>query len=188
MDLRTLVILLLLLWLPLASAAESAQAPASAPPPLFSDAEWNRTQAQATPQNGAPPSTASVAGRAAFGLLFSVGAIIAVAVLLAFAAKRWGIRRALPGRGRHLEVIETVPLSFKRSLILVRISDQLLVIGQGEHELHQIAQLPASVLDSPPARDAVNAPAAAAEPPPPTPVAPGGDFAATLARLAGRRT
>jgi flagellar biogenesis protein FliO len=184
MDLRTLLIPLLLLWLPLASAAESAQAPAGAPPPLFSDAEWNRTQAQAAAPNGAPPSTASVAGRAAFGLVFSVGAILGVAALLAFAAKRWGVRRALPGRGRHLEVIETVPLAFKRSLVLVRISDQLLVIGQGEHELHHIAQLPASVLDAPSAHLAGRAPAPVAAPPP---ASPGGDFAATLARLAGRR-
>ncbi len=183
MDLRPLLIVLLLLWLPLAGAAESAQTPAGAPPPLFSDAEWNRTQAQGANPNGAPPSTANVAGRAVFGLLLSVGAILAVAALLAVAAKRWGIRRALPGRGRHLEVIETVPLAFKRALILVRIGDQLLVIGQGEHELHQIAQLPASMLDAAGARDPARAQPPAAQPPP----APaGGDFAATLARLAGR--
>jgi flagellar biosynthetic protein FliO len=187
MDLRALLIPLLLLLLPWASAAESAQGAAAAPPPLFSDAEWNRTQAQSTAPNGAPPSSASVAGKAAFGLVTSIGAILAVAAALAYAAKRWGIRRALPGRGRHLEVVETVPLSFKRALVLVRIGDQLLVIGQGEHELHHIAQLPASLLDAPVARAAIHDPVAppAAQPPA---AAPGADFAATLARLIGKRS
>ena len=117
------------------------------------------------------------------GLLVSVGLIVAVALVLAYAAKRWGGRRIMPGKGRHLVLIETVPLAFKRSVSLVRIGDQILVIGQGEHELHQLAILPASTLDLQ-SRAADQDPAAASD-------LPGSEsnsaFASMLARLIGKK-
>jgi flagellar biosynthetic protein FliO len=146
---------------------------------LFTDAEWTHVQAQG--QQTGQVSSSGIAGRAIIGLLVSVVLIIAVAALLAYAVKRWGGRRTLPGRGRHLEVIETVPLSFKRSLSLVRIGDQLLVVGQGDHELHHLALLPASVLGQP------AAPVPPAQPTDPAASSSSPAFAATLANLMGKR-
>ena len=148
---------------------------------LFSDAEWTHVQNQVQPSG--QTTSSGVAGRAIMGLLVSVGLIVAVALVLAYAAKRWGGRRIMPGKGRHLVLIETVPLAFKRSVSLVRIGDQILVIGQGEHELHQLAILPASTLDLQ-SRAADQDPAAASD-------LPGSEsnsaFASMLARLIGKK-
>ena len=116
--------------------------PVAASVTVFSDAEWNSSR----PADAAAPSSGAVLGRAAFGLGISLTVIIALAVGLGLVVKKLGKRRLLPGRGRHLEVIETVPLGFKRAVSLIRLGDQVLVVGQGEHELHHLATLPASVL------------------------------------------
>jgi flagellar biosynthetic protein FliO len=126
-----------------------------------------------------------VVGKAATGLVLSLLAIIAVAGGLAWAARKFGMKRVLPGRGRHLTVIETVPLGFKRSVSLVRIGDQVLVVGQGEHDLSHLATLPASVLDGP---TPTSAPTATPAPEPSVPTTPPPSaFRALLDNLTGRR-
>lgn len=132
-----LALLLLLPWPLIGGDAPGAKPEA----PLFSDAEWSA-------QKSAPGIEAASLGRAAIGLIGSLVVIVGGAAGLAWALKRFNVRKVLPGRGRHLEVIETVPLGFKRAVSLVRIGEHLLVIGQGEHELHHLATLPASALNS----------------------------------------
>lgn len=186
-----LLLLILLMPLPLMPAeAPVTPAPAQAPAvpptpvkPVFSDAEWQRTQGGAA---AAPSDGSGVVGKAAVGLLLSLLAIAVVAAGLAYLARKFGMRRVLPGRGRHLTVIETVPLGFKRSVSLVRIGDHVLVVGQGEHDLSHLATLPASVLDEQPAKptptETVAAPiiSTPATPPPSA-------FRAVLDNLTGRR-
>ena len=204
---RLLLLLIIVLPLPLqpveapapAAPAPAASQPAASQPaasqpaamvqpagsansaPLFTDAEWQRGQsggAATTPEGG-------VVGKAAVGLLLSLVAIAVVAAGLAYALRKLGMRRVLPGRGRHLTVIETVPLGFKRSVSLLRIGDHVLVVGQGEHDLSHLATLPASVLDAqvpkPTALELVDA----ATPAPTTP--PASAFRAVLETFTGRR-
>jgi flagellar biogenesis protein FliO len=135
-----LAALILLLPVPLGTAGEAA-----VPAPMFSDAEWNRSR----PAEPLSSSGGAVIGRAALGLGISLTVIVGLAIGLGVAVKKLGRRRLLPGRGRHLDVIETVPLGFKRAISLIRLGDQVLVVGQGEHELHHLATLPASVLGAP---------------------------------------
>jgi flagellar biosynthetic protein FliO len=193
MPVRFLLAILLVLPLPLvpaeAPAPASGQPPVATPAPatqsapIFSDAEWQRAQGGSAP---AAPGE-GVVGKAALGLVISLVAIALVAGGLAYALRRFGMRRVLPGRGRHLTVIETVPLGFKRSISLLRIGDQLLVVGQGEHDLNHLATLPASVLD--PAAPAPTGDAGApAAPAAPTPAAPPSAFRAVLDSLSGRRS
>jgi flagellar biogenesis protein FliO len=167
---------------PDAAKPDAAKATSKPEAPVFSDAEWNRSQTQGPGQ----ASPASVTGRAAVGLLVSVGAIVALAVVLGLVVKRLGVKRMLPGKGRHLEVIETVPIGFKRAVSLLRLGDQILVVGQGEHELQHLATLPASVLG-----DAAKpaSPAAAPAPTGDAPPAPGQltAFRATLEQVIGKR-
>ncbi len=191
-----LLLLILLLPLPLIPAEAPSAVPAAptvptatqpaapAPAPVFSDAEWQRSQSGPA---AAPPEGSGVVGKAAVGLLVSLMAIAVVAAGLAYAARKFGMRRVLPGRGRHLTVIETVPLGFKRSVSLLRIGDQVLVVGQGEHDLSHLATLPASILDEPSSRP-VPVEAQAVHPPPaPTTPPPSSAFRAVLDSLSGRR-
>ncbi|MEM1415752.1 MAG: flagellar biosynthetic protein FliO [Myxococcota bacterium] len=62
--------------------------------------------------------------------LLSLGAVC----LLAWVLLRWGARYRLGvgGRGRHLEVIERVPLDARRALVLVRVGESVLLLGVGE--------------------------------------------------------
>lgn len=62
--------------------------------------------------------------------LISLGAVC----LLAWVLLRWAGRLQLgtAGRGRHLEVVERVPLDARRSLVLVRVGESVLLLGVGE--------------------------------------------------------
>ena len=154
----------------------SSAAPAA---PLFSDAEWQHGQGATQPQSGG-----GVVAKAGFGLLLSLVAIAIIAGVLAVVLRKLGMRRVLPGRGRHLTVIETVPLGFKRSVSLLRIGDQILVVGQGEHDLSHLATLPASILNEPTPKTVepvVDAPIVGQPPP------PASGFRAVLDAIAGRR-
>lgn len=137
--------------------------------PVFTDQEWTASQ-PAVRQAPEAPGWGAIGGLAG-GLL----AVVALAVALGWAAKRLNARRLLGGRGRHMEVVETVTVGPRRSLALVRLGGQWLVVGLGEKELCCIATMPA-----PP--DA--APVSEAQPAPATP-APPSPFAGELARLMG---
>ncbi len=110
--------------------------------PIFTDSEWQRQQ----PTSTTPTTGGAAIGQAAIGLLVSLVIIAGLAWAWAWASKRFGMRRVMPGRGQHLQVVETVPLGFKRAICLVRIHDQVIVVGQGEHELCHLATFSASVL------------------------------------------
>ena len=158
-------------------APSSSTTPAA---PLFSDAEWQHSQAGATQ----PQSGSGVVAKAGLGLLLSLVAIAIIAGVLAIVLRKLGMRRVLPGRGRHLTVIETVPLGFKRSVSLLRIGDQVLVVGQGEHDLSHLATLPASILNEPTPKTVepvIDAPIVGQPPP------PAAGFRAVLDAIAGRR-
>lgn len=130
--------------------------------PLFTDQEWSAAQPQSQPQAAQAPGWGAIASLGG-GLLL----VVAVAVALGWAAKRLNARRLLGGRGRVMELVETIQLGPRRQLALVSINGQWLVVGLGEKELSCIATMPAA---SP----------AAAVPAPPAPPSP---FAAELARL-----
>jgi flagellar biosynthetic protein FliO len=106
--------------------------------PVFSDTEWSAAQAPAARPAAETPGWGTVASMG-LGLL----AVIGLAVGLGYAAKRLGARRLLGGRGRNLELLETIQLGPRRSLALVRLGGQWLVVGMGEKELSHIATLPA---------------------------------------------
>lgn len=163
---------------PVAWAQEAA--PVSAPAAqtgkdLISDAEWNRSAPGVT---AAPASTPN-AGRSLASVGVSLLAVVALAIGLGYLAKRLGVRRLVQGRGRHLEVIESIPIAPKRSVALVRIGEHVVLVGIGEHELSTLATLPASVLAErlPP----VDPNASAALPP----AAPSG-FQQVLSKLTGK--
>jgi flagellar biosynthetic protein FliO len=173
-----LMMLLVLLTTTLAFGEEPANAPVVAADPaqgsLLTDAEWNHSSAtvQKTSEPGSP-------GMAVVKLMAALAVVLAIAVTAALVLKKVGVRRIMPGKGRHLEVIETVPLAFKRSVSLVRLGDQVLVIGNGEHELTHLATMPASVITS------VESAAKAAVEPASAPADQG--FRATLDNLLGKR-
>lgn len=114
--------------------------------PVFSDQEWAATQqqTQAARPAGAAPGWGAVGGMA-LGLVLVVG----LAVGLGYAAKRLNARRLLGGRGRNLELIETIQVGPRRTLALVRCGGQWLVVGLGEKELSHIATMPAPAEQAP---------------------------------------
>ncbi len=122
----------------LAAAAIAGEAP------IFSDQEWAATQPVAVQPVGTAPGWGTLAGMA-FGLL----AVVGVAIALGYAAKRLNARRMLGGRGRNLELLETIQIGPRRQLALVRLGAQWLVVGLGEKELTHIATMPAPAEQAP---------------------------------------
>lgn len=112
--------------------------------PVFSDTEWAATQTPVARPAAETPGWGTVASMG-FGLL----AVIGLAIALGYAAKRMGARRLLGGRGRNLELLETIQIGPRRSLALVRLGGQWLVVGMGEKELSHIATLPAPAEQAP---------------------------------------
>jgi len=114
---------------------------AAADTPVFTDQEWTAAQSSSVAQPAAAakaPGWGTVGGMG-LGLLVVIG----LAVGLGYAAKRLNARRLLGGRGRNLELIETIQVGPRRSLALVRLGGQWLVVGLGEKEMTHIATMPA---------------------------------------------
>ncbi len=77
-------------------------------------------------------------GAALLRVLFTLAALCAGAWCVARAASRKGLGRA---KGRHLELIERVPLDGRQTLYLVRVAGKLLLVGGGDAGLSTLATL-----------------------------------------------
>ncbi len=97
--------------------------------------------------------------------LITLVAVIALAVLVLYGARRVGIGRP----GGPIELVGRLPLDGRRAVYLVRVGPQVYVLGASEAGLTKLGESPASDLDLPP-------------PPPPG----SGGFPDVLARALGR--
>lgn len=147
-----------------ATTLESAPAMTSVPAPaepFMPDSVW---APQPTAARGQPVEVGTAAGRMAVTLvLVLVGAGVALWALRAW-LRRVGI--AAGGPARRLQLLETLPLGNRRSLALVRIGRQVLVIGHGEGGVSHVAtvqdEIPTPAVPGPLVPEAV--PAAPAVP------------------------
>lgn len=183
------------LWLPAALLSLFAtflpatdQPAATTPEPFISDTDWQR---------GAVPAAERTAGEAtAVEALVRLAGALAVIAALAVGAG-YILRRAARGRlqpartGKHLQLVETVPLGIKRSVAVMRLGGHLILVGQHEQGLVGLGVVSADGVDFAAPVVSTVAPAgvpAGADPvaPPSTPVAPS-PFSALIDRLAGPR-
>jgi flagellar biosynthetic protein FliO len=116
-----------------------------------------------TADTGPDTATATTAGspvdhliQLVLGLLLIMGLIAACAVALR-AWQRGGLRK-MAGR-RHMEVVESLIVGPKRSVVLVRVGGRALVLGCGE-EVRLLESMPAEALE----RRAADADLAAGDP------------------------
>lgn len=125
-------LLLLALW----SSAMAAETP------FISDADWDRGAAVAGTRDQAAPAAVEGSAKPIVALVVGLGFLIAITVggvlLVRFAARR----RVGSGPARHLQMIESLPLGLKRSLHLVRLGDQVLVVGSHEQGLTAVTSVP----------------------------------------------
>jgi flagellar biogenesis protein FliO len=179
---RRLFVLLLLVAL-----AGGADAPPISVPvtqPFMSDSDWNHSAAVQPADAGAKTATP---GKAMLQTMAALAVVLALAVGGALFVKKFGVRRIMPNKGTYLEVVESVAVGFKRSVLVLRINDQIIVVGQGEHELNQLGMFPASTLT--PLAKTPSAPAQVidvAAPPAPANIADQG-FRAKLNAMLGKR-
>ncbi|MBA3846544.1 MAG: FliO/MopB family protein [Planctomycetes bacterium] len=175
------MMILLLLVPTLLCSGEAVVESAPADPTLFTDQEW------AGSERVKPAGDASVGG-AVVQLAVALTVVLGIALVAGWALKRVNLRRFAAARGTNVRLIETVSIGHRRAISLVRIGDQVLVVGQGEHELCHLATLPASVPTEQPA--AMAAPAEVKTPSVRTEVPTlrqPNAFAAVLDRFTGKR-
>jgi flagellar biosynthetic protein FliO len=134
------------------------------------------------------PPLSEVAGASILGIVVSLLVVLVLVVALAWVVKRLGMRGLMPNRGSHLEVLDRLPLAFKRQAVLLKVGNQAVLVGLGEHEVVHLATVALASVEEP-----VTAPREAG--PPPTQDAASGaavgasPFAKLLAaRLPRRRT
>jgi len=165
-------------------AGAPAPAPVNAPEPAPEPGLSSDTSTSPSPARASPGS-----GRAGAALTLprgglDAGALAAPIVLLAgLAAAALVLRRRRHPAGRRVEVLETTSLGPKRSLVLARLGDELLLLGASEAGIHLLHTRPAGApakelapaLDAPdlapdlaPELTPAHARAAAAREPPPT--------------------
>ena len=101
--------------------------------------EWGG-EVNKTPKTSEPQSINIVSAMTQMflGLMF----VIAIMVGAAWAYRRWGRRLVHQQMGRqHMELIESMSIGVKRQVTLVRVADQVLVLGQGEHEISTLSSM-----------------------------------------------
>ena len=111
-----------------------AEPAGSASAPFFTDAEWQKAP-------GAP-ATPGAATPALVTVLLSLAAVAGLAVALGWAARRFGLRKLIPGAGGHLEVVDRLALGRRRALLLVRCGDRLFLVGDSDQGLHGCGEMP----------------------------------------------
>jgi flagellar protein FliO/FliZ len=168
--------------MPIAAAEEAARSAAGdlAATPFISDAEWERPRAVPVAQEG---PVRAPAGKAMVAMTVSLALVLGLAVGAVFILRRLANRRGGPSAGRHLQLVETVHLGVKRSVSVLRIGDQVVLVGQSEQGMSGLGTLPASVLAAAPAPPAGAPPALEIIAPAPGP----SPFAAMLDALTGKR-
>lgn len=93
----------------------------------------------------AAPTTQGSLDGAAWRLALALTGFLLAAGGAVVVVRRLGWHRRLPGRVQHLQLIESLPIGPRRAISLLRIGDQVLVVGQTDHgitHLATLAQLP----------------------------------------------
>ena len=136
----------LLVLLMASSVAWTAEAtlPSTEPAaqPFISDADWNRSRAVPATGTQAP----APAGKAVAAMAISLAVVLALAIGSVFLLRRVSQRRGGPTTGRHLELVETVHLGVKRSVVVLRLGEHVVLVGQSEQGLSGLGTFPASAL------------------------------------------
>jgi hypothetical protein len=86
------------------------------------------------------PSVGSALGDYLIQSVLVLAAIVGLGALVLFGARRTGRGRALGG----VEVLARLPLEARRSVYVVRVLDQVLIIGSSEAGLVKLGELPES--------------------------------------------
>ena len=110
---------------------------------VFTDAQWAATSSSTA--KAAP--TGELVGSSLVSIGVSLAVVVALALVLGWLVKRLGVKRLVQAKGRHLEVIDSVGVAYKRQVALLRIGNQAVLIGMGEHEMTHLATMPLSALD-----------------------------------------
>lgn len=71
------------------------------------------------------------------------GVFLPALALAVLAALAWFLSRRKRQAGGRLEVLESTSLGFKRSIVLVRVQDEILVVGSSEAGLSLLSRRPA---------------------------------------------
>jgi flagellar protein FliO/FliZ len=74
--------------------------------------------------------------------LVALTAVVALSVLVLYGARRLGVGRPVG----PIELLGRLPLEARRSIYLVRVVDQVLIIGASEAGLRKLGELPRSAL------------------------------------------
>jgi flagellar protein FliO/FliZ len=133
------------LWLAIA-AAQLAAAPAALAVSDRDLAHLSTTQASGSGVHGVSFGVGGGLGRAVLGLVLVVGAILVVSRLLKASQKRrFGLGG---GPSSALEVLSTTPLGPNRNLHLLRIGQEVLLIGAAEGGISRLRTFdPAEAID-----------------------------------------
>lgn len=114
--------------------------------PFLSDVEWDNSATVAGTRDATSADVTPSTGRAAVALVMGVGVLLVI-VVGGICIIRLATRRQARGPvARHLQLIESLSLGGRRSLHLIRLGDQVLVLGQHEQGLTAVTSIPVTQL------------------------------------------
>ena len=112
--------------------ADGGGAATVTPEPSLDYTQFLADESQASPE----PSLTSVL----VGVLWKLGVVVLLAYGALWLIKRFSVRRVVSG-GQQLQVLETVGLGANRSLHLVRVGPQVLLLGATQQEVRTLGDV-----------------------------------------------
>ncbi|MHB0878686.1 MAG: flagellar biosynthetic protein FliO [Anaerolineae bacterium] len=135
-----LLLLALAPFLPVQVAcAQGGETATATPEPSLDYAQFLAGESEVAPE----PSLTSVL----LGVVWKLGLVVLLAYGALWAVKRFSVRRVISG-GQQMQVVETVGLGQNRSLHLVRVGAQVLLIGATPQEVRTLADVTDAIGDA----------------------------------------
>ena len=111
--------------------------------PLITEEEYNRAGVREGVRDAGSGDLGSLLGDMTLGLVLVIGLAVLVGMVVRRIGRRHGVLRT---GGTHMQLVETLPLGFKRAVSMIRVGDRVVLVGTSESGLNQLATFDAAVV------------------------------------------
>jgi flagellar biosynthetic protein FliO len=125
------------------AAAETVVDGADGSQPFISDEVWlSAPGAKGAEAAVDRRSERSDSGATLTRMLVGLVVVIALALAAGWLVRRSGLHRRMPGtQGKHMQILETLPLGNRRQVSLITVGDRVVVLAHGDQAITSVCEL-----------------------------------------------